>query len=155
MTAPATAPQRIPRRVARPDAPVRRARHLALVDTAARRREVRRRWLVRVWGLGIVLAALVGVMAHALMAEGQMRAGRVDRALDVEAQRYEDARYAVAHLTSPESVTARARRLGLVAGTARRTVRVPGVTSVPDRASVAATAADQAVKQATDATVTP
>lgn len=150
MTAPATAPQRIPRRPPRPDAPGARARHLALVDTEARRREVRRRWIVRVWGLGIVLAALVGVMAHALMAEGQMRTGTVERALAVEARRYEDARFEVARLASPESITARAARLGLIVGAARRTVAVPGVTSVPDRAASAATAADEAVKRATE-----
>ena len=46
-----------------------------------------------------------------------MRAAKVERALEVEARRYEDARYAVAHLASPESITARADRLGLVAGT--------------------------------------
>lgn len=155
MTAPATAPQRIPRRVPRPDAPASRARHLALVDTEARRREVRRRWIVRVWGLGIVFAALVGVMAHALMAEGQMRAGKVQAALDAEARRYEDARFDVARLASPESITERAADLGLIAGVARRTVAVPGVTTVPDRAAAAATAADQAVKQATDPTVGP
>jgi hypothetical protein len=149
VSAPATAPQRIPRRVPRPDATTPRARHLALVDTEARRHEVRRRWIVRTWGLAIVLAALVGVMAHALMAQGEMRSQRVQAALTAEERRYEDARYAVAHLASPESVVARAAQLGMVAVGARRTVEVPGVGSMPDRAASAATAADQAVKRAT------
>lgn len=149
MSLPAAAPQRIPRRVARPDAPGPRARHLALVDTDARRRELRRRWIVRLWGLGIVLAALVGVMAHALMAEGQMRAGKLDAAITIEERRYEDARFRVARLASPSSIVRRATGLGLVPGPAPRIVQSPAVTTVPERAALAATTADQAVKQVT------
>jgi hypothetical protein len=149
VSAPAAAPQRIPRRVERPDDPTPRARHLALVDTDARRRELRRRWIVRFWGLGIVLAALVGVMAHALMAQGQMRAGKLDQAITLEERRYEDARFQVAQLGSPESVVAKAAALGFVPGGTPRIVESPAVAPVPDRASAAATAADQAVKRAT------
>lgn len=149
MSVAAAAPQRIPRRVARPDAPAPRARHLALVDNEARRRELRRRWIVRLWGLGIVLAALVGVMAHALMAEGQMRAGRLDAAITIEERRYEDARYRVAQLASPASIVAKARGLGLVPGPPPRIVESPVVTTASDRATAAATAADQVVKRVT------
>ncbi|MGZ6884796.1 MAG: hypothetical protein ACXVJX_13075 [Acidimicrobiia bacterium] len=144
--APAAVPQRIPRRA--PDAPrPARAPHLRVVDDAARRRERRRRWIVRGWALGIVLAALAGVVLHALMAEGQVRVGRLATAFSAEEQRYENARLRVAELEAPDSIARRARRLGLVPASGTRTVGVPGVTPTPSSAPASATRAEQSVKQ--------
>jgi len=152
---PATAPQRIPRREApsrpRPGPEERRA-HLRLVDTERRRRERRRRFVVRLWAVGIVLAALVGVTVHAFMAEAQVRADRLDAQIRREETRYDDARLALAHGQAPAVVTARARRLGLVPGTGTRTLPVPGVEPGAARADADATAPAQAVKRAMDGT---
>ena len=127
-SATAPAPQRIPRRspsgrnvpgVASPTDP---SRHLRLVDPDARRREHRRRWLVRVWAVGIVAAALLGVMVHAFMAEVQMRLGRVEHQTKVEQGKYEEARLRVARLDAPAAIFARALELGLVAAPTTRIV---------------------------------
>jgi hypothetical protein len=150
-TGTAAAPHRIPRRPApvrsRPDP---RPRHLQLVDTERRKREGRRRWIVRVWALGIVMAALVGVMVHAFMAEAQLRADGLERRIATEQARYENARLALARGQAPDVVAARARRLGLVPGSSTQTVAVPGVAPGSPTASAAATAPLQAVKQVLD-----
>ena len=128
-TGTAAAPHRIPRR----DAPARprpdtRPRHLQLVDTERRRREQRRRWIVRVWAVGIVAAALVGVMVHAFMAEGQLRADRLEQRIDAEQARYADARLDVARRAAPRVIAAHARAARARARVrARATVAVPGV----------------------------
>jgi len=105
---------------------------------------------VRIWGTGIVLAALAGVMAHALMAQGQVRAGKVDQALSEETRKYDDARLRVAQLESPAEIVQRATRLGFVPGGARRTVAVANTPSTADTAPASATAADQVAKRMTD-----
>jgi hypothetical protein len=152
---PAAAPQRIPRRTAparpEPGRDERRA-HLRLVDTERRRRERRRGFLVRLWAVGIVLAALVGVTVHAFMAEAQVHADRLDATIRREEARYDDARLALAHGEAPAVVTARARRLGLVPGAQTRTLPVPGVEPGAARAPEDATADAQAVKRAMDGT---
>jgi hypothetical protein len=149
-TATAAAPHRIPRR----DAPARPRpappRHLRVVDTERRRRERRRRWIVRSWALGIVAAALVGVMVHAFMAEGQVRADRLAARIEREEARYDDARLALARRQAPRVIAARAARLGLVPGSGTRTVAVPGVKPAPSVASHAATDALQSVKRVLD-----
>lgn len=137
-SATAPAPQRIPRRplpgvgapgVATPEVP---SRHLRLVDPDARRRERRRRWLVRVWAVGIVAAALLGVTVHAFMAEVQMRLGRVEHQTKVEQARYEEARLRVARLDAPAAIFARALELGLVPAA---TTRIVAATSLRGSAS--------------------
>lgn len=149
----AATPHRIPRRIA-PAAPARpdATRHLRLVDPGVRARELRRRWAVRLWAVGIVVAALVGVTVHAFMAEAQMQSERLDAQLVKEQRRYEDARAQVAQEAAPAEVTKRAAGMGLVAGTGTRTVVVPGVTPAPSRARVAATAGAQSVKRVMEAT---
>jgi len=150
-TSTAAAPQHIPRREAPARArPSTQPRHLQLVDEARRRRERRRRWIVRVWALGIVGAALIGVMVHAFMAEGQIRADRLAQRIEAEQTRYDDARLAVAEGESPRAITARAARLGLVPGSGTRTVAVPGVAPGSPVAPDAATSALQAVKRVMD-----
>jgi hypothetical protein len=145
------APQRIPRRAAparpRPDA---RPRHLQLVDTARRRREQRRRWVVRVWAAGIVVAALVGVMVHAFMAEGQLRADQLAQRIEREQTRYADARLALAQSEAPRLIIEHAARLGLVPGSGTLTVAVPGVSPEPSTAPKSATKSLQAVQQVMD-----
>jgi hypothetical protein len=147
----AAAPHRIPRRVA-PARPELRTppRHLQLVDTTRRARERRRRWIVRLWAVGIVAAALVGVMVHALMAEGQLRADALARSIEREQTRYDDARLALARREAPSVIAARASRLGLVPGSGTRTLAVPGVVPSASVASRAATAALQSVKRVLD-----
>ena len=152
-TGTAAAPHRIPRR----DTPVRlrpetRARHLQLVDTERRRREQRRRWIVRAWAVGIVAAALVGVMVHAFMAENQLRVDRLEQRIEVEQARYADARLDYARHAAPRVVAARAARLGLVPGSGTRTVAVPGVAPGSPVAPKAATDDLQDVKRALDGT---
>jgi hypothetical protein len=105
---------------------------------------------VRVWAVGIVIAALVGVMVHASMAEAQLRVDRLDRQIEAEQARYEDARLALASREAPRIVAARATRLGLVPGSGTRTVAVPGVTPGSPRAEASATASEQTVKQVMD-----
>ena len=137
----ARAPQRIPRRTAlgasrplsdrlEPRAPVglrpRPARpHLQLVDPNARRRVQRRRWLVRLWAVGIVVAALSGVMVHAFMAQAQMRVDQVDQATAIEQRQYQASRLRLARLESPEALVARARDLGLIPAVTTRMIPVP------------------------------
>ena len=142
----ARAPQRIPRRTAlatsrpatdrleshapealrpRPSRP-----HLELVDTDARRRVQRRRWLVRLWAVGIVVAALSGVMVHAFMAQAQMRVDQVEQATAVEQNRYQASRLRLARLESPDALVARARAMGLIDALTTRLISVPGVGSV-------------------------
>jgi len=152
-TGTAAAPHRIPRR----DAPVRlrpetRARHLQLVDTERRRREQRRRWIVRAWAVGIVAAALVGVMVHAFMAENQLRVDRLEQRIEIEQARYADARLDYARHAAPRVVAAHAERLGLVPGSGTRTVAVPGVAPGSPVAPKAATDDLQSVKRALDGT---
>ena len=141
----ARAPQRIPRRTAlatgrpatdrlesrapealrpRPSRP-----HLELVDTDARRRVQRRRWLVRLWAVGIVVAALSGVMVHAFMAQAQMRVDQVEQATAVEQNRYQASRLRLARLESPDALVARARAMGLIDALTTRLIPVPGVGS--------------------------
>jgi hypothetical protein len=150
-TGTAAAPHRIPRRPAparsRPDT---RPRHLQLVDTERRRREQRRRWIVRGWAVGIVGAALVGVMVHAFMAEGQLRADDLERRIEREQTRYADARLDLARREAPRVIAAHAARLGLGPGSGTLTVAVPGVAPGSPRASSAATEAMQAVKRVLD-----
>ena len=120
----APAPQRIPRRAPSP-APAGTARpQLRLVDPDARRRERRRRWLARVWAVGIVAAALLGVMVHAFMAEAQMQVGEVDKQMQTEQHRYEESRLRVAALSSPATIVNRAIRLGFLTATATRPLLV-------------------------------
>ena len=136
----ARAPQRIPRRTAlasrpasdrleprSPAAPAPRpARpHLRLVDPNARRRVHRRRWLVRLWAVGIVVAALSGVMVHALMAQAQMRVDQVDQATAVEQRQYQASRLLLARLESPDALVKRARDLGLIHAVTTRVIPVP------------------------------
>ena len=137
----ARAPQRIPRRTAltssrpvsdrlEPRAPggltPRPARpHLQLVDPSARRRVQRRRWLVRLWAVGIVVAALSGVMVHAFMAQAQMRVDQVDQATAVEQRQYQASRLRLARLESPRALVARARALGLIPAVTTRVIPVP------------------------------
>ncbi len=137
----ARAPQRIPRRtpnralaIAELDrrafgpvpADTRSTRHLELVDPDARRRARRRRWLVRVWAVGIVVAALSGVMVHASMAQAQMQVDRIERATAVEQNRYQAVRLRVARLASPAVVVSGAQRLGLIPAATTRVVSAPG-----------------------------
>ncbi len=138
----ARAPQRIPRRTAptaglpasdrlEPRAPdgltPRPTRpHLELVDPDARRRVRRRRWVVRLWAVGIVLAALSGVMVHAFMAQAQMRVDQVEQATAVEQTRYQESRLRLARLESPDALVARARELGLIPALTTRLIPVPG-----------------------------
>lgn len=79
------------------------------------------------WAVGIVAAALLGVMVHAFMAEVQMRLGRVEHQTKVEQTRYEEARLRVARLDAPATIFARALALGLVPAA---TTRVVSATSV-------------------------
>ena len=139
----ARAPQRIPRRTVptasrpasdrlEPRAPERLTPrptrpHLKLVDPDARRRVRRRRWLVRLWAVGIVLAALSGVMVHAFMAQAQMRVDQVEQATAVEQNRYQASRLRLARLESPEALVARARAMGLIDAPTTRLILVPGV----------------------------
>jgi hypothetical protein len=129
-----TAPQRIPRRVPVRPAPDERARHLRLVDADARTRERRRRWVVRLWATGIVVAAFVGVGVHALMAEGQLEVDRLDTSIAREQRAVEEARLAVAAASSPPMVVQRAKELGLVAGVPARVVDVAGSTDISSTA---------------------
>lgn len=138
----ARSPQRIPRRTAlstsrpasdrlEPRAPggltPRPARpHLQLVDTDARRHVQRRRWLVRLWAVGIVLAALSGVMVHAFMAQAQMRVDHVEQSTAVEQDRYQASRLRLARLESPDALVARASALGLIPAVSTRVIPVPG-----------------------------
>ena len=140
----AALPQRIPRRSS--PAPERRRAQLRLVDDRARRRNRRRRWVIRLWAVGIVAAALLGVMVHALMAEGQMRAGRLATAIDAEEQRYEDARLHAAEIASPAAITCAARRLGLVPAKDTAIVQVPGVRPTPSSPDPDATRSSESVK---------
>ena len=150
-TGTAAAPHRIPRRPAPARShPETRPRHLQLVDTERRRREQRRRWIVRVWAVGIVVAALVGVMVHAFMAEGQMRADDLDRRIEQEQARYSDTRLELARLEAPSAIAQSARRLGLVPGSGTVTVAVPGVSPGASDAPKAATVGLQAVKRVLD-----
>ena len=105
---------------------------------------------MRAWAVGIVAAALVGVMVHAFMAEGQMRADRLAQRIEAEQTRYDDARLAVAEGEAPRVIAARAARLGLVPGSGTRTVAVPGVAPGSPVAPTAATSALQAVKRVLD-----
>ena len=133
------APQRIPRRVAPSvPAPVESPRHLRLVDPTIRRRERRRRQLVRVWAVGIVAAALLGVVVHAFMAEAQMRVGQIEDKTRAEQRRYDDARLRLAQLEAPSSIVERATRLGLVGASTPWLVAVDGTKS--DAADVTAAA---------------
>lgn len=138
----ARAPQRIPRRFPQsslgaadlgrnpfaPQSPLDAGstRHLELVDPDARRRVRRRRWLVRLWAVGIVVAALSGVMVHAFMAEAQMRVDRIEQATQVEQARYQSARLRVSRLDSPAVVVSAAQRLGLIPAVTTRVVSAPG-----------------------------
>lgn len=135
----ARAPQRIPRRTAlatsRPESDRLEPRapggltprpHLQLVDTDARRHVRRRRWLVRLWAVGIVLAALSGVMVHAFMAQAQMRVDHVEQSTAVEQDRYQASRLRLARLESPDALVARARALGLIPAVSTRVIPVPG-----------------------------
>ena len=152
-TGTAAAPHRIPRRVAPARSrPETRPRHLQLVDTERRRREQHRRWIVRVWAVGIVVAALVGVVVHAFMAEGQMRADHLEQRIEAEQARYADARLDLARRAAPRVIAAHAARLGLVPGSGTRTVAVPGVAPGSPIAPKAATDALQAVKRVLDGT---
>ena len=112
----AAVPQRIPRRVA-PVVPGGgdRPRHLQLVDTDARRRERRRRWLVRIWAVGIVGAAFVGVGVHAFIAQGQMHVDTVDTRIARAQAAVQEARLAVAEAQSPAVIVRHAQDLGLTA----------------------------------------
>ena len=74
------------------------------------------------WAVGIVAAALLGVMVHAFMAEVQMRLGRVEHQTKVEQGNYEEARLRVSRLEAPAAVFARALQLGLVAAPTTRMV---------------------------------
>jgi hypothetical protein len=130
------APRRIPRRVAPEPARLPGARHLRLVDPTVRRAARRRRWLVRTWALAIVLAALVGVMAHAFMAEGQQQVDRMDDEIARAERRYDEARLRVALLGSPAAVVARAREMGMVASPSPR----PFVVRSAERRSPVASA---------------
>ena len=132
----ARAPQRIPRRTAlasrpasdrlEPRSPAAPAPpHLRLVDPNARRRVHRRRWLVRLWAVGIVVAALSGVMVHALMAQAQMRVDQVDQATAVEQRQYQASRLLLARLESPNALVKRARDLGLIDAVTTRVIPVP------------------------------
>lgn len=77
---------------------------------------------MRVWAVGIVAAALLGVMVHAFMAEVQMRLGRVEHQTKVEQARYEEARLRVARLDAPAAIFARALELGLVPAATTRII---------------------------------
>lgn len=146
-TSAAPAPQRIPRRVA-PSAPtpVDSPRHLRLVDPTIRRRERRRRQLVRVWAVGIVAAALLGVVVHAFMAEAQMRVGQIEAKTRAEQRRYDDSRLRLAQLEAPSSIVERATRLGLVAASTPWLVAVDGTKSAADDVTAAATQSWQTTK---------
>ena len=138
----ARAPQRIPRRTAptagrpvsdrlEPRAPDRltpRAPrpHLELVDPDARRRVRRRRWVVRLWAVGIVVAALSGVMVHAFMAQAQMRVDQIEHATAVEQNRYQASRLRLARLEAPDALVARATELGLIPALTTRLIPVQG-----------------------------
>lgn len=132
---PARTPSRIPRRAApgevvpRPGNGDGRPRHLRLVDPDSRRRERRRRWIVRVWALGIVAAALLGVMVHAVMAESQMRVADLSERIVVEQRRYEAARLEVAVRSTPVAIVTRARAAGLIPATTTRTVIRPAAVA--------------------------
>ena len=99
------------------------------------------------WAIGIVVAALVGVMVHAFMAEGQMRVDDLDRRIEQEQARYADARLELARREAPSAIAAGAARLGLVPGTGTVTVAVPGVAVGGADAPKDATAGLQAVKR--------
>ena len=85
------------------------------------------------WAVGIVAAALVGVVVHAFMAEAQMRVGQIEERTRAEQRRYDDARLRLAQLEAPSSIVDRATRLGLVAASAPWLVAVDGTrTEAPD-----------------------
>ena len=96
------------------------------------------------------MAALVGVMVHAFMAEAQLRADDLGRQLEREQARYDDARLTLAQREAPGVIAARAQQLGLVPGTRTRTVAVPGVAPGSPMVRKAATASMQAVKRVLD-----
>ncbi|MBK5289801.1 MAG: hypothetical protein JJE46_15170 [Acidimicrobiia bacterium] len=81
--------------------------------------------MVRLCALGIVGAALTGVVAHSLMAESQLHVIAVADESAAEQRRYEEARLEVARLESPAAVMRRAAVLGLVPAGGARTVAVP------------------------------
>ncbi len=127
--APSRVPSRIPRRVPAEEAA---PRHLHLVEPDARRRqERRRRWAMRGWAWGIVLAAFLGVGVHALMAQGQLAVDRLDGRIAAEQRRVDEARLRVATLESPALIVQRAAGAGLVAANGARVVTVAPETPAP------------------------
>ncbi len=149
----AAIPQRIPRRVA-PVAPERgdRPRHLQLVDTGARRRGLRRRWIVRIWGFGIVVSAFVGVGVHAFIAQGQMRVDTIDGKIEHAQRAVAESRLQVARAQSPEAIVQRARDLGLTSGTGTRLVTVGQVAQPDPNDDARATRIWQTVKPSLEST---
>ncbi len=107
--------------------------------------------MVRLWAVGIVAAALLGVMVHAFMAEAQMRVGQVGDEMATEQHRYEEARLRAAELSSPAKIVARAASLGLHAAASARPVSVAGVRVNSPDPSAHTTSPWQEAKRALDA----
>ena len=121
----AAAPVRAPRSTPAPA----RSRHLAVVDPAARKRERRARFGVRLAVAAVIAAVLIVVGFHAMMAEGQLQLERFDHATTKEQQRYEQLRLTYAQRTAPQAIVARATRLGMIPATSQRYVSAPGLTA--------------------------
>jgi len=129
----APAPVRAPRSSPAPN----RERHLAVVDPAARKRERRARMGVRLAVASVVVAVLIVVGFHVMMAEGQLQLDRLNRATAVEQERYEALRLRVANRSAPEAIIERAEDIGMVPATSKRYISAPGLT--PEAAAAAGT----------------
>ena len=121
----AAAPVRAPRSTPAPA----RARHLAVVDPAARKRERRARLGVRLSVAVVVAAVLIVVGFHVMMAEGQLQLERLDRATKTEQQRYERLRLMYAQRSAPDAIVERATAIGMVPATSQRFISAPTLTS--------------------------
>ncbi len=107
--------------------------------------------MVRLWAVGIVAAALLGVMVHAFMAEAQMRVGQVGDEMVTEQHRYEEARLRVAQLNSPAQIVRRATAKGLQPAASARPVTVAGIGSTSSDPSADSTSPWEQAKRALDA----
>lgn len=93
----------------------RRAATLRVVDTAAQRRARRVRRVLAGFGLTVVVALVVAVGFHVVVAQTQIEIEELEAQVTAEQHRYEQLRLFVAAASSPERITTRARELGMVA----------------------------------------
>ncbi len=102
-------------------APARRA-PLRVVEVQSSRRARRVRRMLWCFGLMIVCSMVAAVGFHVVLAQSQVDLDRLEQQVAQEQHRYEQLRFEVAALSSPERIVSRAAALGMVAPTGTATV---------------------------------